>query len=208
VQRRRLLALCAVAALVALLALPQGTAFAHSSAALHTQTSYAPQSMLCIANPNGSGCASQCQLSPSHANCDGKDPSATNCSDDGKTIGSSGIWDGGTEVALVDLRWSNTCQTNWARVTDYASTTYTWAELENNHDTISSTTYGINCGPQSSGNVCYTVMYYAPTENMMACGTLNRGYPPNELKAAWWNPGWVNQNGQQGSNNPVNWTCP
>lgn len=204
--RNRALSLCAVATLVVLLVLPQGTAFAHASVASGQPATYGAHRAFCIPNPNGSGCASQCQLHPSHTNCDGKDPENTHCADDGTTVNGggagTGIWENGREIAILDMRWSPTCQSNWTRMRVFTSATYVWAELENNHDANGSS-LGINCGPQNSGAVCYTPLYYAATESVMSCGNLNDMIPGHDIGTAFWNPGWVDQFGHTND-----WTCP
>jgi Protein of unknown function (DUF2690) len=53
--------------------------------------------------------------------CDFQDPAATGCDADAETLQDAPIIavEGGQDVTLgsVELRWSPTCQTNWARVT-------------------------------------------------------------------------------------------
>lgn len=44
--------------------------------------------------------------------CSGQDPQATHCADDAYTVASA--WD--PNGAYLELRWSPTCRTNWARV--------------------------------------------------------------------------------------------
>lgn len=49
--------------------------------------------------------------------CTGQDPAATGCSADGTTLLSKKILNAsGQIIGEIDLRWSPTCQTNWARV--------------------------------------------------------------------------------------------
>jgi Protein of unknown function (DUF2690) len=45
------------------------------------------------------------------AGCNGQDPHAMGCDQDAQTVASVDTSDG-----LVNLRWSNTCQANWAQV--------------------------------------------------------------------------------------------
>lgn len=46
--------------------------------------------------------------------CSGKDPMATGCGSDGRTVASVDI-----TGARIELRWSNRCKTNWARYIQY-----------------------------------------------------------------------------------------
>src|SRR5690349_11402154 len=46
--------------------------------------------------------------------CSGKDPESSGCSADGVTVASGPLW--GTFNTYVELRWSPTCKTNWARI--------------------------------------------------------------------------------------------
>jgi hypothetical protein len=49
--------------------------------------------------------------------CTGQDPAATGCSADATTLLSKKILNSsGQSIGEIDLRWSPTCQTNWARV--------------------------------------------------------------------------------------------
>ncbi|MEV7230801.1 DUF2690 domain-containing protein [Polymorphospora sp. NPDC051019] len=97
--------------------------------------------------------------------CSGRDPEETRCSADAYTVASAGIpWSGGLEV---ELRWSPTCQTNWARVNygafsfvravqsgtgytqDYSATngTYWWSRMIYSPD---------RCVKASTASVLYT----------------------------------------------------
>jgi hypothetical protein len=52
--------------------------------------------------------------------CDYQDPVATGCSSGAYTVTSAAITYQGVTYGTVELRWSPTCQTNWARTTLYA----------------------------------------------------------------------------------------
>lgn len=120
-----------------------------------------------------------CYSAPSHYNCDQEDASQTGCSNDSVTLMST--WVKGTEAdpqndLLVELRWSNHCQTNWTRITSYAGrlTDNLIADLYNQAGTIH---YSDNCtnvydlGTKTDSCLSvWTNMYYAPTENMKSCG--------------------------------------
>ena len=49
--------------------------------------------------------------------CDYQDPIATGCSSGAYTVASAPITYQGITYGTVELRWSPTCQTNWARTT-------------------------------------------------------------------------------------------
>ncbi len=52
--------------------------------------------------------------------CNGTDPAATGCADNASTVISNDIYDQtGSLIGLVELRWSNTCSTNWTRGSQY-----------------------------------------------------------------------------------------
>ena len=50
--------------------------------------------------------------------CNGLDPSTTTCQYDATTVRAIDIFRNGTnlKIGYVELRWSNTCGTNWSRV--------------------------------------------------------------------------------------------
>src|SRR5438876_9566962 len=62
----------------------------------------------------------QPQVACSGRGCDGQDPITTGCDYDAYTVTSQDI----NGLGLVELRYSPTCGTNWARVTSYPSTAY------------------------------------------------------------------------------------
>jgi hypothetical protein len=57
--------------------------------------------------------ASACQTSPSDANCNGQDPTATGCGADGTTLTSIAVGTG-----TVAVRYSPTCKSAWAHTTN------------------------------------------------------------------------------------------
>ncbi|WP_182902762.1 DUF2690 domain-containing protein [Microbispora sp. H10830] len=68
--------------------------------------------------------ASRCHETPSKATCDNTDPETTGCSAGAYTVGSSTLWFHNTRGertvaanATIELRYSPTCKTNWARAT-------------------------------------------------------------------------------------------
>ena len=70
--------------------------------------------------------------------CSGQDPMSTNCAADAYTVATAGVY-GTYGDQYVDIRWSPTCKTNWARtniitsqVKAVQSTGYTQGYSSNN----------------------------------------------------------------------------
>ncbi|MEV0005156.1 DUF2690 domain-containing protein [Micromonospora sp. NPDC050980] len=55
--------------------------------------------------------------------CDGTDPINTGCSADARNITPypARIMQGANELAVVELRWSDSCKTNWGRISNRVS---------------------------------------------------------------------------------------
>jgi hypothetical protein len=51
--------------------------------------------------------------------CDGQDPVQTGCVNGAYTVASDYIYESGVVIGRVDLRYSPTCKTNWARTISY-----------------------------------------------------------------------------------------
>lgn len=88
--------------------------------------------------------------------CSGRDPMETNCAADARTVASQGVY-GTYGATYVELRWSPTCKTNWARanfvttsIKSVQSTTYTQGYSSNN------------------GAVSWSKMIYSPTHCVKA----------------------------------------
>ena len=62
--------------------------------------------------------------------CSGQDPMATHCSDDGRTVAATDVYyrpfvsQTARYAGYLELRWSPTCKTNWARFTPQAGFNY------------------------------------------------------------------------------------
>jgi hypothetical protein len=54
--------------------------------------------------------------------CDNTNPHTTGCDAGATTVGSQYIRYNGITLALVELRWSTVCYTNWSRITSLVST--------------------------------------------------------------------------------------
>ncbi len=118
----------------------------------------------------------------SGAACNGLDPMATGCLDGARVVepDNGGVATGtllnGQLTIAVELRWSDTCQTNWARalvVTDNTSETHNsdwdmqvWlnGKDQNGHlMVLGPTVY------QRRGRLLYGNMWYAPNQQVQAC---------------------------------------
>lgn len=126
-------------------------------------------------------------------NCDYQDPIAEGCNQDAYTVGASTIDDAqGNQLGYVELRWSPSCQTNWARVTSTSGAIYDprvmRVEIVRSSDgayeyldTDGNQGNGNNQGGvDSTGNttyqgttVLYTDMLYSPISPASAIGTID-----------------------------------
>jgi hypothetical protein len=55
----------------------------------------------------------------SGSSCEGYDPNSKGCGSDAYTVASKYLYSGSTQVGLVELRYSPSCNANWARVSRY-----------------------------------------------------------------------------------------
>jgi hypothetical protein len=99
--------------------------------------------------------------------CSGQDPSATHCGDDAYTVTAYN-----DSYASLQLRWSPTCKTNWARLVVYPTGTshaFTYGSLFAHQDTgyEQSTNTPIVTGTTTS-TTFWTPMIYSPTHCVKA----------------------------------------
>ena len=111
------------------------------------------------AMPDGA-LASSCTAYPSKAACDGHDPGSTGCSAGAKTVKYKNMywWKDGRYIGRLELRWSPTCKTNWARVSMVGE----WPVEELTIKRSSDGTHYTNSS--ASTNTLWTKMVYSPTE--------------------------------------------
>jgi hypothetical protein len=83
--------------------------------------------------------------------CSGKDPQASGCSADARMVAVEGVYGTGGE-SWVELRWSPTCKTNWARV-NFAATSVKAVQSTGYTQTYSGT----------NGSYWWSAMIYSPT---------------------------------------------
>jgi hypothetical protein len=98
---------------------------------------------------------------------DGKSPSGTSCEQDATTVASRS-----NSYGKVELRWSNTCKTNWTRVVPNSSSYSTSGKIRRTSDGRSYTTSGTGTR--------FTEMVYAPTVQACASGSI-KGYTLSEV---------------------------
>jgi Protein of unknown function (DUF2690) len=53
---------------------------------------------------------------PAGYQCDHQDPAVTHCADDGSFVARAPVVANGVGYGTIELRWSNRCQSNWARL--------------------------------------------------------------------------------------------
>lgn len=102
----------------------------------------------------------------SGSGCNGQDPIAMGCANDAYTARSQALYRAGEQIGTVEMRWSPSCQTNWARASFiYGATNPTvelWTPNVNGSKvqsyTYTGTTYSV-----------YGNMYYAPGVWVSAC---------------------------------------
>jgi hypothetical protein len=106
---------------------------------------------------------------------DGQDPIAAGCAGDARTIYSNEISNNGSALGWIDLRYSPSCRTTWARVRNYSYNAYDTAHIVRNGDNV-----GFDCGPTSWNSTlnaysCYTPMVNDANKTSYAWGSANDG---------------------------------
>lgn len=131
-----------------------------------------------FSHPTNSVLAASC----SGSQCTGKDPVATGCASNITVLSSANLRISYSTSKFawgkVDLVYSNTCKTKWARVTSYNlkvqpdGATVNW-------DYVFMKKYGQTAGyyqKKGVGTTIWTSQIYAPNVSWMACGSLGEGY--------------------------------
>jgi hypothetical protein len=136
--------------------------------------------MLCCAVAVATGVAAPrvraapmgCMCSPCNggSDCNGQDPQATGCSADATTVPgqSKDIMYNGVSYGKVELRWSNTCGTNWVRIRTFHSIANAYITVW--FGTRPPSGNGPYCNPSTcapttfaTNQTYWTPMVYAPT---------------------------------------------
>ncbi|MFI6762831.1 DUF2690 domain-containing protein [Micromonospora sp. NPDC050417] len=94
--------------------------------------------------------------------CSGQDPQAAGCGTDAYTVASARI--PGTFSSYVELRWSPSCKTNWARVPASWGQSYPW-QLRAYQCATGYHQTGVS---DSSSDYSWTRMIYSPTLGVSA----------------------------------------
>lgn len=110
-----------------------------------------------------------CSQQPNDQNCNHQDSVKQDCNDDASTVLVANISDNsGKVIGEVDLRWSEKCKSNWARVVSNIGTAPISATVTRQSDGLRET-YSSN-----QDSTIYTNMVYSPG-SAKACGVIN-GY--------------------------------
>ncbi len=97
-----------------------------------------------------------CSASPNEANCNNQDPVKQGCND-GYTVSTASFAQG-----KVELRYSPTCKSNWAKVTNFTGNGYTFAQIMRED--------GKSYSYDSYSSTVYTNMVYSPVLKAKASG--------------------------------------
>lgn len=105
--------------------------------------------------------------------CSGRDPMATGCANDAVTVASADLGWG-----ELDLRWSPTCKTNWARIYVYPTKTlgpgYVTAEQSTGYTQTGPIGAIASWTPQTETD--WSPMIYSPVKCVKAGAVLGVGY--------------------------------
>lgn len=120
-----------------------------------------------------------CASAPSDGNCTGQDPIAQGCSGDAFTVTAGTYYikdDRGVTIGEADLRYSTTCQSNWAKLIQYNSSCYVlgsvWVIRPAGQYPYAKELY--NATFSGCGGSGYTDMVYAPgTVQAQSCGSID-----------------------------------
>ncbi|MEQ4724154.1 DUF2690 domain-containing protein [Nonomuraea sp. B19D2] len=118
-----------------------------------------------------------CYASPSAATCDNTDPEASGCSNDAFTVSQAYLWhhtEGGEptarENAVVELRYSPHCGTNWSKVRVFDGAAPIQVHLcREGYNTCTDLYTGY-------GTLAYSDQLYAPNVTATAYGACCWGY--------------------------------
>jgi hypothetical protein len=104
--------------------------------------------------------------------CNGKDPEDTGCSQDAATVASQTVtFSPGTQATsiLMELRWSPTCKTNWARARVLSAPAGAAALTLAVYLEDASGQAVAGTQAQATGTLVYGPLWYAPTQKVQAC---------------------------------------
>lgn len=108
-------------------------------------------------------------------NCNGENPQDTSCAQGAQTILSAYVVDPrtGGNWGLVELRWSQTCGTNWTRVTSYMGTQQLYATIE--HFAGTDGDYAFYTSHIQHTTQTWTPMIYSPDDPVKSVGNVTVG---------------------------------
>jgi hypothetical protein len=116
------------------------------------------------------------------AGCNGLDPSTTPCASGATTVATKPIYRNNTNIQIgyVELRWSSTCGTNWARVTRtdgaYAEGMYATVTRA---DGLSYTDF------HTGYTTIWSRMVYAPNACAKARGLIDESWTSGSGETSW-----------------------
>ena len=94
-----------------------------------------------------------------------KDPVIAGCASDAITVSSQTVSFGSGQAFLVELRWSPSCQTNWARAQVTSGSGMTLAvHLEDTNGGLL-----LGTAAQGSDSPIFGPLWFAPTQMTQAC---------------------------------------
>jgi len=140
-----------------------GTALAASTQQVHVQVHHVPTAVLLpTVTCSGNGCT-------------GQDPNTTGCSATASTVLSHLILNGiNQQIGLIELRFSSTCKTNWARTTSFINAVPMGAIVERARGIDGS--FAFECNPATCNDTTatsvFTPMVWAPDVAALAQGDL------------------------------------
>jgi len=114
---------------------------------------------------------------------DRTDPVQTGCANNAYTVGSNNLFTpSGQLVGRVELRYSTTCHTNWARVISYVGSRQLLTFSVRVFDGVSTWGYGGDPGP-FTGTSAYSDQLYGYNTTVCAYGAINGMTPWNRYCA-------------------------
>jgi murein DD-endopeptidase MepM/ murein hydrolase activator NlpD len=144
----------------------------HTDSGLSSSKTYSYK--VCAYNATGESCSSSVSAktgssssSSSGSSWDGKNPSGTTCEKDATTVATRS-----NSYGKVELRWSNSCKTNWTRIISNSSSYSTYGKIRRTSDQKTYETSGTGSR--------FTNMVYAPNVQACASGTI-KGYKLSEV---------------------------
>lgn len=94
--------------------------------------------------------------------CSNKDPQSTGCSSDARTVSYTDVYHSRSYVGFLELRWSPSCKTNWARFTPQSGLNYKVRAVQ------PETGYAVDWRQYSPWQTGWSNQIYSPTKCVYA----------------------------------------